>query len=152
METDAALRLVASRPSDSVALGQALDAAAALRRPLFSLGPAEQPTAVAIQPLLTGALSRRATRAMLLFSKPVLCDSAALSAYVKANRLTRAESAVLSALCAGLRVKEVAQQMKSSIATIRSHLRNIYCKTGARDLHDLLARVAVLPPLGPQMV
>jgi hypothetical protein len=32
-----------------------------------------------------------------------------------------------------------------------SHLRSIYHKTGSRDLHELMARLAVLPPLGPVM-
>ena len=114
---------------------------------MLTLGGDRRPTTVAVQPLATHPQSRRATSALLLFSRPALCEPAALSAYARVHSLTPSEALVLDALCAGLRAKEVAVRTRSSIATVRSHLRSIYGKTHARNLQDLLARLASLPPM-----
>ena len=139
-------RLESSRSRDATALHDALSAVAAQRRTLIALGSERNVLTVAVQPL---AMPDEAgpPRAMLLFSRPMLCDAPALVAFARAHQLTPAENAVVEALCGGLRAKEVALRTRSSIATVRSHLRNIYYKTGARNLQDLLARIASLPPL-----
>ena len=140
-------RLESSRTRDAAALDDALSAVAAQRRTLIALGGDRNVLTVAVQPLAMPDEAGRLPRAMLLFSRPVLCDAPALSAFARAHQLTPAENAVVEALCGGLRAKEVAMRTGSSVATVRSHLRNIYYKTGARNLQDLLARIAALPPL-----
>ena len=140
-------RLESNRARDAMALNDALSAVAAQRRTLIALGSERNVMTVAVQPLAMPDDARDPPRAMLLFSRPVLCDAPALVAYARAYQLTPAENAVVEALCGGLRAKEVALRTCSSIATVRSHLRNIYYKTGARNLQDLLARIASLPPL-----
>jgi DNA-binding CsgD family transcriptional regulator len=140
-------RLESNRARDNAALDNALAAVAKQRRSLITLGSELNPLTVAVQPLTLPGQTGHRQRAMLLFSRPMLCDRPALVAYTCTYQLTPAETAVVEALCGGLRAKEVAVQTGSSIATVRSHLRNIYYKTGARNLQDLLARIASLPPL-----
>ena len=144
---DADMRLVTQRPTDATALRRALAATAGLRRSLVVLGAGHGTLAVAVQPLLHLNGMQTPPRALLLFGKAALCDVLALGAFGRVHRLTPAEIAVLDALCEGLRAKEVALRLHSSIATVRSHLRSIYHKTGSRDLRDLLTQLAVLPPL-----
>ena len=140
-------KLESIRAGGNDALEAALRAIAAHRRTLLALGSDQNRLTVAVQPLFGHPQPRRATRALLVFSKPALCAPAAVGAFVRAYRLTPAESVVLAALCSGLRAKEVAVRTRSSIATVRSHLRNIYSKTDASNLQDLLLRLAALPPL-----
>jgi DNA-binding NarL/FixJ family response regulator len=139
-------KLEALCASDAAALERALAAAAMQRRSLSAVGSERQRLSIAVQPLtMANAASR--SHAMLLLSKPVLCDGTTLQAFARAHRLTPAETAVVDALCRGFRAKEVALRTQSSVATVRSHLRSIYVKSGARNLQALLARVASLPSL-----
>lgn len=146
---DAGLRLVTLRPSDVAKLRRALAAAAVLRRSLVELGAGSRKLAVGIQALRIPNSTQVAPCAVLLFGRSAYCDALALGAFGRSRGLTPAELVVLDALGEGLRAKEVALRLKSSIATVRSHLRNIYQKTGSRDLHELMAQLAALPPLGP---
>ena len=133
------------RPCDNIALESALAAAAAQRRTIIALGGDRRPTTIAVEPLATQ--SRRAACAMVVFGRAALCEPATLDVYARAHNLTPSEETVLDALCTGLRAKEVALRTRSSIATVRSHLRSIYRKTHARNLQDLLVRLASLPPM-----
>jgi hypothetical protein len=112
IKIDAAMRLVASRSADAAALERAWDAAAGLRRALFVLGEGGKQLTVAIQPLLTGALSRRAIRGNAAVRQAFALRSTALNACARANQASRAESAVLDALC-GVCASRVARQMNS---------------------------------------
>ena len=141
------MRLVVQLPADATALRRAIGATAGLRRSLVVLGSGQQSVAVAVHPLSPSPGRPAPRRALLLFGRTGMCDGLARSAYARAHRLTPAEVTVLDALCEGLRAKEVALRLQSSIATVRSHLRSIYHKTGSRDLRDVLAQLAVLPPV-----
>jgi DNA-binding CsgD family transcriptional regulator len=55
--------------------------------------------------------------------------------------LTRTEFKVCLLLSRGLAVKVVVAEMGVSIATVRSHLRNIYAKTGIGGFHELALRL-----------
>ena len=142
-------RFVARRPADATALQRALSFASRGRKSVTVLGDSERrSTTIAVQPLDLPPNSARGGCAMILFTAGARANGSAVAAYSDAHSLTPAESAVVAGLCDGLQAKEVAQRTRSSIATVRSHLRSIYYKTGARNLQDLLARVASLPPLG----
>ncbi len=55
--------------------------------------------------------------------------------------LSRAEFRVTMLLSRGLSVKGVASELGLSEATVRSHLRNIYAKTGTGSLAQLVFRL-----------
>jgi len=141
-------RLFSLRGSDAGSLRNALAAAALERKSVIVVGDRRKGLTIAVQPLDFLSGGRPAKGVMLLFSLGARLNASAVTAYGDAHQLTPAESAVVTGLCDGLQAKEVAQRTGSSIATVRSHLRSIYFKTGARNLQDLLARVASLPPLG----
>ena len=144
---DADMRLIVQRPADATVLRRAIAATAGLRRSLVVLGSGQCSLAVAVHPLSPSPGGRTPRRALLLFGRAALCDALAMSAFARTHRLTPAEITVLDALCEGLRAKEVALRLESSIATVRSHLRSIYHKTSSRDLRDVLAHLAMLPPV-----
>jgi DNA-binding CsgD family transcriptional regulator len=65
--------------------------------------------------------------------------------------LTRAEAQVGALLAAGARAEECAAQCGVSITTIRTHLRNLFAKTGAQNQAQFVALVRSLPRMrGPQ--
>ena len=141
-------RLFSLRATDAAALRSALSAATLERKSVIVVGDKRKGVTIAVQPLDFVVAGCPAKGVMLLFSLGPKLNASAVAAYADAHQLTPAESAVVAGLCDGLQAKEVAQRTRSSIATVRSHLRSIYYKTGARNLQDLLARVASLPPLG----
>jgi DNA-binding CsgD family transcriptional regulator len=54
--------------------------------------------------------------------------------------LTARERQVASLLAAGLRPGEIADELYLNINTIKSHMRNLYAKAGARDRTALAIR------------
>jgi len=52
------------------------------------------------------------------------------------KRLTKREREVLRLLCDGLTYKELAARLTVSINTVRTHLKRIYAKLGARSRTD----------------
>jgi DNA-binding CsgD family transcriptional regulator len=140
-------KLASHSSSDIVAVYRAVSATAAEARTLVVIDSGRLRVTIAAQPLRYPHEGRRRAAAMLLTNVDARADAPAIVAYGHAHLLTRAERSVLLALSGGLRAKEVAATTRSSVATVRSHLRSIYQKTGARNLQDLLARVAALPPL-----
>ncbi|TMM54632.1 helix-turn-helix transcriptional regulator [Sulfitobacter sabulilitoris] len=55
--------------------------------------------------------------------------------------LSRSEQRVCHLLAGGLKPREMAQELNVSIATIRTHLRNVYAKTGASGQVEVMARL-----------
>jgi len=140
-------QLGSHRTSDLVAVHRAVSATAAQARTVVEIDSGTLRVTIAGQPLAYHHDGRRRSAAMLLATVDARADASAIAAYGDAHLLTRAERSVLLGLSEGLRAKEVAATTRSSVATVRSHLRSIYQKTRARNLQDLLARVAALPPL-----
>ncbi len=61
--------------------------------------------------------------------------------------LSPAELRVASALLLGKSPEEYAQQAGVSMATVRSQLRNLFCKTGTHRQSELVAVLSHVPPL-----
>jgi DNA-binding CsgD family transcriptional regulator len=72
--------------------------------------------------------------------------SPAIELLVRRFDLTRAEVRVLTAMMEFSGVAEVASSLKLSPATVRTHLRHIFEKTGARRQADLVKLMTRLPP------
>jgi DNA-binding CsgD family transcriptional regulator len=66
-----------------------------------------------------------------------------LSAGSVLGLLTAAERRVVDGLAAGRRPKELAHSWCVSVATVRTHIRNVKRKTGARTLSELVALAAL---------
>ena len=85
--------------------------------------------------------------ALLILTKPLLCQGLTLQAYAREHGLTEGEREVLGALCAGQSPEQVAQQRQVALSTVRTQIGAIRAKTGARDIGALVRSMAVLPPL-----
>jgi DNA-binding CsgD family transcriptional regulator len=103
-----------------------------------------------VMPLTSGA--RRQTGAYYGAAAAVFVQRAthdaspAIELLVGRFDLTRAEVRVLTAMMQFSGVAEVASSLKLSPATVRTHLRHIFEKTGARRQADLVKLMTRLPP------
>lgn len=61
----------------------------------------------------------------------------------EAYGLTSAEGRVAVELLRGQELREIARTLEVSVFTVRSHVRNALSKTGARNLRDLVRRLAL---------
>ena len=102
-----------------------------------------------VMPLTSGA--RRETGAYYGAAAAVFVQRAAhnaspaIESLVRQFDLTPAEVRVLSAMMQFSGVAEVASSLKLSPATVRTHLRHIFEKTGARRQADLVKLMMRLP-------
>lgn len=110
-----------------------------LRR-LLALGEGEQRANIAVVPL-----GNQAT--LVVLSKRQLSGGISVQCFATQNGLTPAETRVLQGLCDGLQPREVAEQHRVGLATVRTQIGSIRSKTGAENIRALVRQVAVLPPM-----
>ena len=138
--------LYARRSIDTLTLANALSAAALRgRRCLLKLGEGGHQAMVSVVPL--GQQGHGEPAIALVFGKRQVCEPLSVEAFARTHRLTAAETKVLSALCNGVRVTDVAQAHGVETSTVRSQVSSIRAKTGAESIAALVRQVAVLPPL-----
>ncbi|TMV67781.1 helix-turn-helix transcriptional regulator [Thioclava sp. BHET1] len=111
-------------------------------------------TLISIAPSAARAWTMRskgvATRA-LMASTPGAgtgLGTAAILSVGNPARLSRAEFRVCLLLGRGLSVKGVSRELDLAEATVRTHLRNIYAKTGVSGLAELIHRLLEAPAEG----
>jgi DNA-binding CsgD family transcriptional regulator len=138
--------LQARQPKDGTALRDAITAAAQRhRRCLLRLGEGAHKLMVSVVPLTHHDQSAPAIA--LVFGKRQVCEQLSVQSFARAHDLTNAETRVLSALCSGQRVREVARLNGVKESTVRSQVGSIRAKTGAESIPAVVRQVAVLPPL-----
>jgi DNA-binding CsgD family transcriptional regulator len=94
-----------------------------------------------------------ALAAMLVIAPPGPPSGLALQFFSQAHRLTAAESAVLSALCQGLKPGQIAAAGGVAVSTVRTQVATLREKTHADSICHLLQMVSGLPPMasaGPE--
>ena len=145
--TATALRL--RDAADHAALGRAV--AAACQQGLRTMlqvrdasGRSDGPSSIAIVPVQHGAGS---PWALLTLAKPALCEQLSVQGFGRAHGLTASELRVLDALCTGRTPRAVASDHGVLLSTVRTQITSLRAKCGARDIRELLRRVAELPPL-----
>jgi DNA-binding CsgD family transcriptional regulator len=104
----------------------------------------DEQLAIAVAPF---GLSNGQTGVMLTTERIGSCDTLTLMCYGRMLGLTHAEVRVLAKLTEGEGPETVAEGLAISIATVRSHIRSILCKTEASNMRSLLLRLSKLPPL-----
>ena len=87
----------------------------------------------------------------LLLSRTDVFDSGLLAAFSRSHRLTRTEEQVLIHLCRSMGAPAIARAMNVAVSTVRSHVRSLCAKTGSSGVRELVHRVAVLPPVAPEL-
>ncbi|HEY2979520.1 MAG TPA: helix-turn-helix transcriptional regulator [Burkholderiaceae bacterium] len=144
-------RLVTSSTSDRDELSAALLNAARGRRSLLNLGSGAQALALAVVPLPDADDADAAVEApaLLVFNKRQGCVELTVDFYGRSKGLTATESTILIRLCQGIKPKEIARRQGVAISTVRSQIGSIRFKAQAASIHELVRRVAALPPFTP---
>jgi DNA-binding NarL/FixJ family response regulator len=97
-------------------------------------------------------MKRLSKRTNVLRFRPILPSTPAVDIAAQRYSLTTAEKNVLSAVMDSGGVRAVASALKISEATVKTHLQNIFGKTGARrqiDLVKLVIAVSASERTGP---
>ncbi len=76
-----------------------------------------------------------------------IAETLSVDAYARELGLTRREQEVLSGLCEGLRVKEIAVRLEIGEETVRSHVKRLKAKTGCTGIVDIVNQLSRLPPM-----
>jgi DNA-binding CsgD family transcriptional regulator len=139
-------RIHARHPQDAPTLRDALvGAGQRSRRCLLKLGDSDRCAMVSVVPL--DRENHRQPAIALILGKRQVCEPLSVQAFARAHRLTGVETKVLTALCNGARVREVALDHGVKTSTVRSQVSSIRSKTGAESIAALVRQIAVLPPL-----
>jgi DNA-binding CsgD family transcriptional regulator len=90
--------------------------------------------------------------ALLVFGKSrALCEST-LTLYARAHQLTYTEANVLSSICDGLGVEEIASKNSVKISTVRTQIKSIREKTQTVTIRELIHRLGMLPSVTRQLL
>jgi DNA-binding CsgD family transcriptional regulator len=81
-----------------------------------------------------------------VFINPAVEDERSAQTVAATFGLTRAETRVLSRVLAGMTVVEAAADLSVAMTTARTHLDNIFAKTGASRQSELLRLAAQIAP------
>ena len=90
----------------------------------------------------------RCKQIALFFERRAICDSGMFVFFARSHRLTRTEEQVLNLLCRSLSTPDIALTLDVAVSTVRSHVRSLCIKTGAKGARELINRIATLPPVG----
>jgi DNA-binding CsgD family transcriptional regulator len=147
-------RLVGRSATDQRALDEALAGARdGGKRRMLAFAPADalsegKSCDLSIVPLPAALSSNRAGHAVLIaLPRSRIAETLSVDAYARELGLSRREQQVLSALCEGLRVKEIAAKLEIGDETVRSHVKRLKAKTGCAGIVDIVNQVSRLPPM-----
>ena len=84
----------------------------------------------------------------LFFERRAICDSGMFVFFARNHNLTPTEEQVLNLLCRCMTTPDIAIELDVAVSTVRSHVRSLCIKTGARGARELINRIATLPPVG----
>jgi DNA-binding CsgD family transcriptional regulator len=143
-------QIEATLPQDQATLQDALASAHCGQRSVLHFGAGAQPLTVAVAPMLAQG-QEQCELIALLFARPMVCDTLMLHHFARSHKLTPMEECVLRLLCQEMDQAEMAKELSVAVSTVRTHMKNIATKTGCHGMRALLARLALLPPLMPQM-
>jgi DNA-binding CsgD family transcriptional regulator len=116
------------------------------QRKLILVGEGLNQLALALSPINLGEQFPQ-QGVLVTTERKTVCESLSLWAYGRVQGLTAGELKVLDYLAIGQEPKEVADSLKISLTTVRTHIKAIISKTHATNLRDLLLRIAKLPPI-----
>ncbi len=103
---------------------------------------------LSIVPLPAALSAHHAGHAVLIaLPRRQIAETLSVDAYARELGLTRREQEVLSSLCEGLRVKEIAVRLEIGEETVRSHVKRLKAKTGCTGIVDIVNQLSRLPPM-----
>ena len=84
----------------------------------------------------------------LFFERRAICDTGMFVFFARSHNLTRTEEQVLTLLCRSMSTPDIALELNVAVSTVRSHVRSLCIKTGARGAREVINCIATLPPVG----
>ena len=115
---------------------------------ISTAGVADERVGLSIVPLPVTLTRTHTGHAVLIsFERGRIAETLSVDAHAREHGLTLREQQVLSALCDGLRAKEIALRLQIGEATVRTHVNNIKAKTGCVSIVDIVNKVSRLPPM-----
>lgn len=140
-------RLTAERLHDRATLNDAVDGARRRGlRSLLNLDGSGHRAVVSVRPL-GRSMGGGDGHVLVLLGKRRVCEELTALSFGMTHGLTAAETRVLYSLCNGETPAELARRHGVKVSTARTQINSIRSKTGARNIDELIRRVATLPPL-----
>ena len=133
-------------PSHQQQLAAALRAASRHQWSMLVLRQGAACLSVGVVPM-RGDDSHPDLTAMLVIDAPGQRSGLALQFFCQAHGLTAAESAVLQALCQGLKPGQIATTGGVAISTVRSQIATVRQKAHAASIGHLMHLIGALPPM-----
>ncbi len=142
-------RLVTAQSAQQSKLVAALARACTGRRTLLQLGHDSAAQMYLLIPLEAESADRATANAvdavLILCSRQQPFEALTLAMFSSAVGLTLTEQAVLTDLCNGLAVSDIADRQSICVSTVRTHVSHIREKTGTHSVLQLIRRVITLP-------
>lgn len=111
--------------------------------------PSLEPVSISISPLRETSLAMPGSTplALVLVGHPTQRTTPSEAALREAYGLTPAEARLATALVAGKTLQAYAHDSRSSLATVKTHLRSVFAKTGEDRQSDVIRRILSDPLL-----
>jgi DNA-binding CsgD family transcriptional regulator len=126
-------------------LRQALKDAERDCRSIVELDPEGETLSLAFVPLAHG--SARVDAVLIICSRRSNCETLTVQMFARAKRLTPAEQAVLTQLCAGRGAQEIACEQGIRVSTVRTHIKNVRQKTGRGSVREIVRELSRMPQI-----
>jgi DNA-binding CsgD family transcriptional regulator len=137
--------LCATLPASQAKLRQALKDAERDCRSIVELDPEGETLSLAFVPLAHG--SARVDAVLIICSRRSNCETLTVQMFARAKRLTPAEQAVLTQLCAGRGAQEIACEQGIRVSTVRTHIKNVRQKTGRGSVREIVRELSRMPQI-----
>lgn len=134
-------------PAWQAKIRQALKDAERDCRSIVELGPAGEPLSLAFIPLAMLHGSTTIDTVLVMCSRRASCETLTVQMFARSKRLTPAEQAVLTQLCAGRGAQEIACLQGIRVSTVRTHIKNVRQKTGRGSVRELVRELSRMPQI-----
>lgn len=136
--------LKSSDPHADASIRQALRDAARDCRTIVEASHPTDPLMLAFIPLSPWP-GGKVDAVLVMCSRRESCAKLTLQMFARSKQLTKAEQSVLEQLCAGHAARDIAQLQGLCVSTVRTHIKSVRQKTGARSVREVVRRIACMP-------
>ncbi|MDR6534824.1 LuxR C-terminal-related transcriptional regulator [Variovorax soli] len=139
--------LSAAQPAWQAKLRQALKDAERDCRSIVEFDPEGGTLSLAFVPLAVPYGGAAVDAVLIICSRRSNCETLTVQMFARAKRLTPAEQAVLTQLCAGRGAQEIACEQGIRVSTVRTHIKNVRQKTGRGSVREIVRELSRMPQI-----
>jgi DNA-binding CsgD family transcriptional regulator len=111
------------------------------------LDPEGETLSLAFVPLAVVHAAAAVDAVLIICSRRSSCETLTVQMFARAKRLTPAEQAVLTQLCAGRGAQEIACEQGIRVSTVRTHIKNVRQKTGRGSVREIVRELSRMPQI-----